>query len=331
MILVPTPEIVPFALGGIVGAVAGDDGLLPQQAATLGAMGRVFTGDAVDVAAVAPCSPTEVAAGITDPAQRQQLIQAMVVLAFLEHPPSEVRLANIRRYAEALDVDEGAVKVFGDYTHDHTKRMLLDTMRHMPLADLERDFAKEEGYDVVAKSLLAVLGKGSSPKLAAKFERLESCPEGSVGRKVLEMYQDNGWPFPGQPHGVPEATTVHDWVHVLAGYAPTPKGEVQVNAFISACSPDPRLFGTVILALGLYEAGAFKLPIFPHAPEGGVMEQPGAAEGLADAIRRGLATNTDVMFGIDHWAIADEPVAELRERYNIVPKDEPAPTADPGA
>jgi hypothetical protein len=144
------------------------------------------------------------------------------------------------------------------------------------------------------------------------------------------MYQANGWPFPGERMGVPEATTVHDWVHILAGYAPTPIGEIQVTTFIATCCPDPKLFGAVLLSLGLYEAGAFRLPQFPQAPTGGVMERPHSADALADAVRRGLAVSTDIMEGIDHWALADESVAELRERFHVVAKDEPEPTADPG-
>lgn len=330
MIVIPSPDLMHATVGAIIGAVGTNGALLPTQLAVIEAIARVFGAPNLDIGAIDPLTAGDAAIAIADPAARHQVVQAMVVLAFMEHPPSAEHQESIRRYAHALHVEEAAVKVLGDYTHDHTKRMLLDTFRSMPMAEWEKAFAHDEGLATVARSILATFDKGESPKLAAKFHALESCPHDSLGRKLWEMYQANHWPFPGERLGVPEATTVHDWVHVLAGYDPTPLGEIQVTAFIAACCPDPKLFGAVVLALGLYEAGAFKLPQFPAPPSGRVMEQPHAPEALADAIRRGLAVNTDVMEGIDHWALADVPVATLRARFNITDKNEPQPTRDPG-
>jgi hypothetical protein len=331
MLLMPSPQEFPAVAGAIKGGVAGEAGLLPEQAATIRAVTRALGGGNVDIDAVPPMEPERAANVLTSSGLRRQVIQAMVVLSFMEHPPSEDRLHSIQSYATAFDVDEKAVQVYKDYALDHRKRMMLDTFRYMPIAEWERHYAKQEGIGTVARSFLALLGKGESPELTAKFTRLERCPDGSLGRRFWEMYQQQGWPFPGQHGGVPEATTVHDWVHVLSGYAPTPIGEIQVTAFITALSPDPAMFGALLLSLGLYEAGAFALPQFPQAPHGGAMEQPHAPEALADALRRGRLVNTDIMEGVDHWALADEPVADLRERFNIVPKHEPAPTPDPGA
>lgn len=331
MIVPPDADTIPAAIGAIKGALGGsDEQLLPTQIATLRALAAVFHAPNIDPATTPALEPHSAAEAIVDEQQRHQLIQTMVVLTFMEHPPNEDDQHAIRRYAHAFHVHEDAVGILIDYVHGHTKRMILDTFRSMPMAQWEHAFAKDEGYATVAHSLLATFDKGESPKLAAKFHNLEQCPPASLGRKVWEMYHANGWPFPGERHGVPEATTVHDWVHILSGYPPTPLGEIQVTAFIAACCPDPKLFGAVVLALGLYEAGAFRLPQFPEAPSGGVLETPNAPEALADAIRRGLATNTDVMEGIDHWVVANESVADLRARYGIVAKEEPTPGADPG-
>jgi hypothetical protein len=329
MLEVPSPETLSASVGALVGAVASADGLSVPQRETIRAVAHVF-GAEVDPASVEPLTPEQAASVVTDPQQRLQLVHAMVMLAFMEHPPSQERERSIARYADAFDIDDSSVRVFHDYAHEQSKRMMFDVFRSMPLAGWERQYATEEGASTVVRSLMATLGHGSSPELTEKFRRLEQCPAGSLGRRLWEMYEANHWPFPGEKLGVPEATTVHDWVHVLAGYAPSPIGEIQVTAYISTSSPNPKLFGAVMLAVGLYEAGAFRLPQFTSLPKGGVLEEPHAAEALADAIQRGLVVNCDLMEGIDHWALANEQVVALRERFNIIAKNEPAPTPDPG-
>ncbi len=329
--VIDTRDIESMATGmaAVVGAVAGPDGLLPAQHRTLQALSDAF-GLGVDVDTLEALGPSQAALAIPGDHQRHQVVRAMVMLAFMEHPPSADRERSIGEYARALGVKDAALRVFHDDVKGHARRMMLDTYRTLPFAQWERDNVRVEGFAPVARSVLATFGRGSSPSLAARFQALESCPEGSLGRKLWEMYRDHHWPFPGEPYGVPEPTTVHDWVHVLAGYAPTPIGEIQVTSFIAASSDDDRLFGAVLLTLGLYEAGAFKLPQFPELPEGHALEQPHAPEALADSIRRGAAMEVDLMLGIDHWALADEQVSDLRERFSIPEKNEPAPTVDPG-
>jgi hypothetical protein len=167
MLATPDPETIPTAVGAVVGALAVDGQLVPAQQATLEAFVRVFGDGSLDVGAVEALGPDEVAAAIVDPAVRHQVVQAMVVLAFMEHPPSAERQRSIRRYARALHVDDKAVKVLGEYAHGHTKRMLLDTFRYMPMAEWEHAFAQDEGYGTVARSLLATFDKSESPKVAA--------------------------------------------------------------------------------------------------------------------------------------------------------------------
>lgn len=329
MIQIPPKELVPVALGAFRGAIETDGTMLETQRETINAIATMFGGTRVDVSDATALEPDAVAMQVSDPAFRQQLIQAMVVMAFFEHPPSRERSARIDAYAKALDVDEKSVRVIHDYAENHMKRMVIDSYRETAVIEWEKAFIKEEGLSTVVKNMLGTFHKGEAPELAAKFTALEHCPPGSLGRKFWEMYSSRKWPFPGQDGGVPEAITVHDWVHILSGYEPNMIGEIQVNAFMAAGSSKPTGFSTMVLALGLYEAGAFKIPNIPQS-EGHVMEEPNAPAALADAIRRGIATNEDLLEGIDHWALKDESVVELRKRFHIIEKDEPTPTVDVG-
>src|SRR5262249_37819320 len=145
--------------------------------------------DEIDPSAIEPCSPAELAARVSDPAHARQLVHAMVVLAFMEHPPSDDRHRSIAAYARALGVDDAAVKTFGDHANEHSKRLLFDIFRYLPYAEMERGFAHTEGMSPVLHSVLATLGKGESPALTAKFRALEELPVGSLGRALFDMYE----------------------------------------------------------------------------------------------------------------------------------------------
>lgn len=105
--------------------------------------------------------------------------------------------------------------------------------------------------------------------------------------------------------------------------------EIQVNAFMAAGSSKSIGFSTLVLALGRYDAGAFKIPNIPRS-EDNVMREPNAPAALGDAVRWGIATSEDIFEGIDHWALKDESVLEPRQRFHIIEKDEPTPTVDVG-
>jgi hypothetical protein len=329
MLRIPPAAALPDMIAALVGAVGSDGRLLPVQRETVQAVCAVYGHPDIAAWLGRSLSPAEAALAITDPALREQLVHAMVVLAFYEHPATPERSRHIDAYARALGVRDHVAAIYRDYANEHFRRMVFDIARQAPFAQWERQFAHQEGLVTAARGMLATFDVAEAPAVADKFRRLEQCPAGSLGRKVWQMYRREGWLFPGERGAVPEGASMHDWVHVLAGYPPTPLGEIQVTTFMAAASPNPHVMGLVMLALGLFEAGAVSM--FNAHPQGRTMQQPHAPAALADSLRRGLAVNCDLLEGIDHWALANEPVSALRERFDVVPKQEPTPGADPGA
>jgi len=328
MIRIPPAEILPDMIAALVGAVGTDGRLLPVQREIVQAVSSVYGHADISAWLDRSLSPAEAAQAIEDPALRAQLVHAMVVLAFCEHPATPERSRRIDQYAKALNVKDHVAAIYRDDANRHFKRMVFDIARQAPFAQWERQFVRQEGLVTAARAMLATIDRAEAPAVADKFRRLEQCPPASLGRKVWEMYRREGWPFPGERGSVPEGASIHDWVHILSGYPPTPLGEIQVTTFMATASPNPHVMGLVMLAIGLFEAGTVSM--FNAHPQGNTMEQSHAAQALADSIRRGLAVNCDLLEGIDHWALASEPVSELRERFNVVPKQEPTPGADPG-
>jgi hypothetical protein len=320
---------MPHLIGALVGALGSNGRLLPVQRETVQAVSAVFGYPDVSAWLARSLSPADAARVIEDPSLREQLVHAMVVLAFYEHPATPERSQRIDTYARALGIQDHVPDIYRDYASEHFRRMVFDIARQAPFAQWEKQFARQEGLVNAARGMLATFNAAEAPAIADKFRRLEQCPFGSLGRKVWEMYQREGWLFPGERGAVPEGASMHDWVHILAGYPPTPLGEIQVTTFMATASPNPHVMGLVMLALGLFEAGAVSM--FNAEPIGNTMQQPHAAQALADSVRRGLAVNCDLLEGIDHWALATEQVRSLRQRFNVLPKQEPTPGADPGA
>jgi hypothetical protein len=57
------------------------------------------------------------------------------------------------------------------------------------------------------------------------------------------------------------------------------------------------------------------------------LSDPGAVDHLVNALWRASRCTADVMGGVDHFALADTPLEELRQRWNIPPKSSPSPGA----
>ena len=125
---------------------------------------------------------------------------------------------------------------------------------------------------------------------------------------------------PGTPGAVSKGESHHDWVHVLSDYGTSPMGEVEVGAFRMTTTDDAGAALTFIAGqLAFYQGG-----IMPSALTGlhkdHVLETPGGTERVADALRRGRECTFDTYHLFDFFAVANEPLEGLRERWNFVPK-----------
>ena len=156
------------------------------------------------------------------------------------------------------------------------------------------------------------MGRYENKELAARYQGLEHCPPGSLGRSLWEYWHVNGFALPGKKGGAPEQIVFHDCAHVLSGYGTAPDGEVQVACFSAGFQRrEPWIF--VFFVLLQFHVGIRMTPITQ------------ARTGMFDplkaiiAIRRGDAMNVDLNDGWDYWPMMGEQVEELRRQYNILP------------
>lgn len=343
-LVLPPPELAPTFIGGTLGALT-LDGVGPGdlQLDLLQAVVDRFGGAAAHpVREVEPCDASTVRGRITDPALLHQLANLVIVLELTLHPLAPELERHAERFLLEAGVHSSYLSIVRDTAEHHLVRLHADLLRNSWYTEqtLEGLFSGRLGE--LMRSKLSYYSVTTDPVLAAKWSSLRSCPDGSWGREVARFYDVHGFPFPGEPGGIYEVGALHDWVHVLADYDTAPEGEIDVFAFIAATMTDPRGFIQFVFTLALFQNASVDTVGGKHIPiaRADTLADPGAVDRLADALWRASQCTADVMGGVDHFALAGVPLAELRDRWNVTPKGvdgpgafdvPPPPTASAGA
>ena len=97
--------------------------------------------------------------------------------------------------------------------------------------------------------------RSTIPRWPPGGPRSATCPPGTLGRGVWELYRARGLQLPGLPGSAPPLLAQHDWVHVLADFGTTVECELEVFAFISRANDDMRGFSLLAMVVSLFETG----------------------------------------------------------------------------
>jgi hypothetical protein len=314
----PEPEVAELMLRGLASAVRADGALSDTQANMLSALGTYVLGCDVAPAELEPITPRQLGDAFPEPSVRRRLVHGMVALEIIQDPlPPEVS-AQVAAFADALDVDETMLAVAKDYSQGAMDLARDDYVRSSyPL----EYYGRHANDGTLHRSVQTEFGApGVDPALAAKWQELESCPAGSLGRTVWDFYQRRGFSVPGTPGAVDALLAQHDWVHCLADYGTSALGEIEVFSFIASSIPDPAGFTYLVVILGLFETGYVAQVPGVATADPGHLSTPGGPTRFADTLRRGLAMNLDVMGGVDWFEFADTPLDDVRTKLGVVPK-----------
>jgi hypothetical protein len=327
-LMVPDAESVEAFIGGTIGALSWDGhSPTPLQLELLDAILRRFSdGTAPDVRTFPAWEPDQVAARLGDPRLRNQLAHVVVVLELLLHPLPAGLERHVEQYLARVGVHTPYVAIVRDTAQDHLLRLHADLLRNSWYTEQTIHGIFKGRFAEMVRSKLAYYSIGHDDSLSGRWRALEQCPEGSWGHGVAEFYRVHGFAYPGEHDGIYEVGALHDWVHVLADYSTDAEGEIDVFAFIAATMEDERGFIQFIFTLALFQnatvdtVGGRKVPI----ARADTMSDPGATDRLADSLYRASRCTADVMGGVDHFALADTPLDELRTRWQIPPKGVPS-------
>lgn len=311
----------PVAIAGLraMKCIAQADGG-PLPAATrnlLRAAQRHLLGVNEDLDALAPIEPGELAGIIVDPVLRRQFAQGMTVVSLSSGTPSQATVAEVERFATALGIDAPEVDVIRKLVHHHFTLFKLDFLRRSHIADMVKQQAAHHGFVGLLKGLATFRGVYEDTALAERYRGLEALPEGTLGKELFHYIKRNGFAFPGERFGFPEAGIYHDFAHVLSGYATDSPGEIQVGGFIAGFKTENPFFVILFIML-TFGAGVNVTPIEqPHVE--GILAEEGLADRFFLAVKRGMAMKVDISDGWDHWQWVDRPIEEVRAALGVPP------------
>jgi hypothetical protein len=306
---------------GLASSVRHDGALTDTQSALLAAVGKHLLDIKTPIDELEPITPGDFADAITDPEVRTRAVHGMVTLEIVANPvPPDVH-AQVAAFAKALGVDEGMLSVASDYAAGAMDQAIQDFLRNSYISEYYSNHPPTDTAPAPTDGVATPADhKGLDPALAAKWAALESCPSGSHGRTVWDFYQLRGFSFPGTEGAVDPLLAQHDWVHCLADYGTSATGEIEVFTFLGSAIPDPKGFSYCVVILGLFETGYVQFVPGVATARPGHLSEPGGATRFADALRRGLALNLDVMGGIDWFEYADTPLDDVRTKLGVLPK-----------
>ena len=317
-----TPEEGLLFARGVIGGLSVVGYPTRLQCQIIAQVAQHMMGVDLDVTAIEPLDAAEIAGLIPDPWTRRRLVQSVVTLELLEDPTPELA-RHVRKFSRALGVDEPMVRA---------ARRAADGQMALMYADIQRNsYYTEEAIHAalrghvwrLVRSKVAYSNVVASRAIERKWAGLADMPAGSLGRATAEFYRVHHFPLPGARRGIGEVGAQHDFVHVLADYPTDPEGEIDVFAFIASSMFDPKGFVQLVMTLGLFQNATIthvagkKVPI----ARAGTLDDPGAASRFGDSLHRGTLCKVDAL-GIDHFAVADQPLDALREQFAIPPRDD---------
>jgi hypothetical protein len=259
-----------------------------------------------------PLAPAAVAIG-HDAHQRKRLLQLSAIAVLHAHPVRAGSIAFLQALSRQLGVHDSVLDVIAALHAGRTLRArLLSTRRGMRVMFKEAYTA--EGVMGVLRFVgaLALRIRVNKDKFW-DYKRLGLLPEGTLGREYWRHMTEVGFGFPGEPAGIADSVAYHDVLHVLAGNATTPHGEIQQGAFQAGNRREDGFFFLQMVLLQFHQ---------------GVQVTPatGAFTGNFDpdlvlwAIHRGAMCNVDMTHQWSFWPLMALPIDEARRRVALLPK-----------
>ena len=313
----PLPEIVPFGLRALKLIATVDGPLSAASANMIAGAQRVLLHTAIAIGDLTPITPAELAEKLRDPELRRQFVQGMLMLSLADGPPSAAQMALVESFADALGVEGPELRSLRLLADRHTVLFKLDFLRHTHLARLIQSSVRDEGLLATAKALLGQRGLHEDPELAGRYRALERLPEGTLGHAFSAYIRGNGFSYPGEKHGFPEAGIYHDFGHVLTGYGTDAEGEIQMAAFQAGYMKQKPFF-MLLFGVLTFSAGVNVTPL-PQPNVGGIFAREGMAERVVRALERGSKLTIDLSDGWDHWAHVERPIDEVAAALHLEP------------
>lgn len=308
------PDLAEAVVGGLVGSADVDGGPSNEQWQIIGAItASLLARPDLAPPAIDPLGPDELAAALPTGEARHRFHELMVAVEACRHPLTDIQVARAEAYAAALGVEGPDLTLMRTFVNDGLDRAATDFSRF-----LDGNLAQRAEPQLAT---LPVIADRPEPALALRLEALTECPAGSLGQGLLAFYDRWGLPIPGrEASGMNHFFVSHDMTHVIAGIEATAAGEIALSAMQMAMDPNSTNSSALLASLIVHEVGFGRAG--KVAPEAGVLADPTAATLFGHSLARGAACTSDFSL-VDHLALVDEPLAEVRGRFAVPPPADP--------
>jgi hypothetical protein len=302
----------------LLGAANVDGGITDEQKAVLAAIVAGAWGRSdLDLDTLEPLEPEDVGAAVPASAHTRTR-ELMVLLEMCRHPLSEAQVDRVDTYDEALgEARDAGATVARALVRDGAEEAMADYMRYVG------DVTDGLSEPTLGAKYRVVLDEPDH-ELAARLTKLHDLPEGTLGYEYVEFYRRNGLTLPGDDPHQPAVFVGHDMCHVIGGYEPTGQGEIALGAMQLTITDSPAHWIGFLGNLAVHEAGYLTNDSVTGVQA--TMTRTHAPELVAHAMWRGGQCTGDFTTA-DHLAMAELPLLEVRERYNVPPPDPDDPTA----
>ena len=309
-----SPELVEPMVRGLVGVIDVEDGPAVEQLDVLRSItAHLWRRPDLDPAQLASISPAETGALLTTEGARRRFAEVMFTLEMCRHPLTDAQVTRCESYSAVLGSSPEEVSIF---------RTAIDEGIAKAKGDFDRYFSEfaPKRSEITYRDR-AVQAPRLDPELRDVVERFRELPEGTLGRSLTEFYNRYGLPIPGTE--ITHNTYLyfdHDMIHIISGIAPTGAGEIALGAFQMAMDDNSVNTFAFFSPLVVHEAALGSIDDIVETAH--TLSRPGAAELLGQEFERGSLTTGDFAF-VDHIALAELPLAEVRERFGVVPPVNP--------
>ncbi|HYY52649.1 MAG TPA: hypothetical protein VE755_07245 [Myxococcales bacterium] len=245
--------------------------------------------------------------------RRKRLVQLAAIAALFTSPVRPASMAFVRDLATSLTAFDPVIPVLEALADGRRlKARLLTTRRGMRVLLKEAYLA--EGFRGVARFLAAMAFNARVNKAKLwSYKKLGLLPEGTLGREYWKHITKEGFGFPGEIGGIPDAITYHDVSHVLNGYETNPAGEIQQGSFQGGNRREDGFFFIQFVILQFHQG----IKLTPIAkPEVGYFDPAS----VLWAIHRGAMCNVDVTHQWNHWPLMPLTLEEARQKIGLLPK-----------
>jgi len=310
---VPEPLIEPV-VRGLLGAIDVDGGAMDEQTLVLAAIVHHLWGrNDLDLTTLGGLTPQELARSLDDAMTRRRFHELLVTLESCRHPLTDAQVSSVESYAAALDVHERDLAIYRTLINEGTQKAAADFERFFDDMLIARSERSLQGKPIVTNE--------PEPELVAQLETFADLPEGSLGQAFLSFYERNGLDLPGsRASNVNHLYVGHDMIHVLSGIEPTGPGEIGPGAFQMAMDDNPVNAFALLSPLALHESGLSSIDNIEVVDS--TLLRPGAIDLMVASMARGAKCTSDFAT-VDHFAIAHEPIEEIRHRFGVVPPEHP--------